>query len=301
MPLEMPTADEIDRAVEVLDRAMLVAGYLEHYEVGKTLVVIRNDFTKVIERFWETAGAPRGFLSRSVTRANANDGIYRAPGGLDFDWVDDVLDFLSQEVPHAQVETHPSTYCMRIRVSLPDRIVFIHAYAARCEVPTLRTSAVRLPQPTHVIRVSRETIARSGTRAKFYALLTRALGDTVTPMPHAKRPSPEVALSEEATGKPCPVCGHPMQVGRPGHPRARTIDHIYPRSKGGPRNAAANLWVICSLCNQRKGSRLPHEAPFPIPADRLRRLLAYFETSGRQKEAEHVRLALARSERSETQ
>lgn len=38
-----------------------------------------------------------------------------------------------------------------------------------------------------------------------------------------------------------------------------TIDHIVPRSRGGP-NTWTNTACACPRCNQRKGDRLPHEA-----------------------------------------
>lgn len=38
-----------------------------------------------------------------------------------------------------------------------------------------------------------------------------------------------------------------------------TIDHVYPKSKGGPRSWE-NLVLACMSCNQRKGNRTPQEA-----------------------------------------
>jgi len=41
--------------------------------------------------------------------------------------------------------------------------------------------------------------------------------------------------------------------------RARTVDHIRPRSRGGP-NTWSNLIAACSPCNTRKADRTPAEA-----------------------------------------
>ena len=38
------------------------------------------------------------------------------------------------------------------------------------------------------------------------------------------------------------------------------IDHLIPRSKGGPTNEE-NLWLCCSFCNEYKGSRIVAENP----------------------------------------
>jgi hypothetical protein len=38
-----------------------------------------------------------------------------------------------------------------------------------------------------------------------------------------------------------------------------TQDHIIPRSKGGSKKAQSNLQCMCTNCNQKKGSLLPHE------------------------------------------
>ncbi|GAA4217784.1 HNH endonuclease [Actinocatenispora rupis] len=47
----------------------------------------------------------------------------------------------------------------------------------------------------------------------------------------------------------CGYCGRP----------ASTVDHILPRSRGGP-NTWRNTVAACGPCNQRKGDRTPEEA-----------------------------------------
>ncbi len=51
----------------------------------------------------------------------------------------------------------------------------------------------------------------------------------------------------------CQYCG-----ATPGR-NALTIDHVVPRSRGGPKRWE-NLVAACARCNRRKGGRLPDEA-----------------------------------------
>lgn len=44
---------------------------------------------------------------------------------------------------------------------------------------------------------------------------------------------------------------------------ARTVDHIRPRSRGGP-NTWANLIAACGSCNTTKADRTPEEAGMPL-------------------------------------
>ncbi|QZS57566.1 HNH endonuclease [Rhodococcus opacus] len=52
----------------------------------------------------------------------------------------------------------------------------------------------------------------------------------------------------------CGYCAEPV---------ATTIDHVLPRSRGGP-NTWANLVACCVPCNQRKADRTPEEAGMPL-------------------------------------
>lgn len=57
---------------------------------------------------------------------------------------------------------------------------------------------------------------------------------------------------------------------------ARTVDHIRPRSRGGP-NTWSNLIAACGPCNTHKANRTPEEAGMPLlwepkaPNDRAKR------------------------------
>lgn len=54
--------------------------------------------------------------------------------------------------------------------------------------------------------------------------------------------------------------GHTCQYcGRVAHPRELNLDHVVPRSRGGPLSWE-NLVCSCRACNHRKGSRTPAEA-----------------------------------------
>jgi len=54
----------------------------------------------------------------------------------------------------------------------------------------------------------------------------------------------------------CQLCGYDFIKNN--FKRQPQIDHIYPRSKGGP-NDRTNLQLLCSSCNQKKDNYLPHE------------------------------------------
>src|SRR4051812_10584523 len=55
----------------------------------------------------------------------------------------------------------------------------------------------------------------------------------------------------------CQYCGEKRQAGE------LTLDHIFPRSRGG-ENSAVNIVTACVACNNRKGSRTPEEARMPL-------------------------------------
>ena len=50
----------------------------------------------------------------------------------------------------------------------------------------------------------------------------------------------------------CRYCGVEL------HQRRATLDHVIPRSRGGP-NAISNLRISCKFCNMAKAARLPEE------------------------------------------
>ena len=60
----------------------------------------------------------------------------------------------------------------------------------------------------------------------------------------------------------CQYCGNVFL------PEKLSLDHVTPRSKGGPKTWE-NIVTSCNKCNQKKGNRLPHEVgmiPLRIPA-----------------------------------
>ncbi len=52
----------------------------------------------------------------------------------------------------------------------------------------------------------------------------------------------------------CAYCGSAERL---------TIDHVLPKSRGGP-DTWENLVAACTLCNNRKGNRTPEEAGFTL-------------------------------------
>jgi len=56
-------------------------------------------------------------------------------------------------------------------------------------------------------------------------------------------------------GERCVYCGaqtHRLGKGLSRSPHLATLDHVLPRSKGGPLNAA-NLVLACQACNNQRG------------------------------------------------
>lgn len=55
----------------------------------------------------------------------------------------------------------------------------------------------------------------------------------------------------------CQYCGEKK------NPAELTLDHIFPRSRGGD-NSPVNIVAACLACNNRKGNRTPEEARMPL-------------------------------------
>jgi 5-methylcytosine-specific restriction endonuclease McrA len=67
------------------------------------------------------------------------------------------------------------------------------------------------------------------------------------------------AVIEKADGK-CQLCGSPVDLSLVSpHPLSASIDHIVPKSKGGPRNIQ-NCQLAHRQCNIDKGDKEPHES-----------------------------------------
>lgn len=75
-------------------------------------------------------------------------------------------------------------------------------------------------------------------------------------VPRAKRTVSRkgIILRDLAT---CQYCGSKSE------PRALTIDHVIPRSRGG-ESTWENLVAACFRCNNKKGNRTPQEAGMPM-------------------------------------
>ena len=102
-------------------------------------------------------------------------------------------------------------------------------------------------------------------------------GDRVLHTPRAAYPVPSVVRRREyinvrrrreATGMKrlriyirdkyrCQYCGERKTA------TDLTLDHIFPRSRGGD-NSPVNIVTACLQCNNRKGSRTPEEARMPL-------------------------------------
>ncbi|GGZ28314.1 HNH endonuclease [Echinicola pacifica] len=64
----------------------------------------------------------------------------------------------------------------------------------------------------------------------------------------------------------CQYCGSPKQL---------TIDHVVPRSKGGP-TTWTNLITACHRCNVQKGDKRPEEVGMLLSRKPFRPSLSYF-------------------------
>ena len=102
-------------------------------------------------------------------------------------------------------------------------------------------------------------------------------GSRVLRTPHAEFPVPSVIRRRtyinvrrrrEASGMKrlriymrdkfrCQYCGEKRT------PAELTLDHIFPRSRGGD-NTPVNIVAACLRCNNRKGNRTPEEARMPL-------------------------------------
>jgi 5-methylcytosine-specific restriction endonuclease McrA len=65
------------------------------------------------------------------------------------------------------------------------------------------------------------------------------------------RKTRRLLMAQARMGRGCAGCGSKEDL---------TLDHIVPRSKGGP-DGKANLRVLCRPCNEAKANRLPERPP----------------------------------------
>jgi 5-methylcytosine-specific restriction endonuclease McrA len=72
----------------------------------------------------------------------------------------------------------------------------------------------------------------------------------------------------------CALCGKPVDKSLPaGDPMCGEVDEIIPVSRGGSPYAMSNVQLAHRICNQRKGNRMPGDAPrtvaaLPLPLSR---------------------------------
>ena len=72
----------------------------------------------------------------------------------------------------------------------------------------------------------------------------------------SRRKAEKIAILRKRDGKRCWLCGEKMDFHGPRtSARAATLDHVIPRSLGGP-NADTNLRLAHRSCNNRRGDDL---------------------------------------------
>jgi len=83
--------------------------------------------------------------------------------------------------------------------------------------------------------------------------------DVIVLKEYAEQPRRRVSFSrrnlERRDRQTCQYCGKRVE--------ASTIDHVHPRSRGGP-TSWENCVLACSRCNHRKADRTPREAGMPL-------------------------------------
>ena len=78
-----------------------------------------------------------------------------------------------------------------------------------------------------------------------------------------KRSGRDQTLSPQVLGrlfdaaKRCPDCGRQLK------PANRSLDHVYPLSRGGP-HTLLNVRVVCISCNSKKHTAIPEQLPLAI-------------------------------------
>jgi 5-methylcytosine-specific restriction endonuclease McrA len=125
-------------------------------------------------------------------------------------------------------------------------------------------------RPLHAIRWQRAMVLDLLDRVdvlEYYDAVVRTSTDAF-PLPavvrhraFVQRGPRRVALTRgnllARDGCRCQYCGEAFAS------RELTIDHVLPRSKGGP-STWENLVIACGPCNRRKGDKTPAEAGMPL-------------------------------------
>lgn len=127
-------------------------------------------------------------------------------------------------------------------------------------------------RPTHAVRWQRAMVLDLLDRVdvlEYYDAVVKTAGDAF-PLPAVIRHRGQVRRGPKAValtrrnllardGHRCQYCGVVFV------PRELTIDHVFPRSRGGP-SSWENLVTACAPCNRAKGDRTPDEAKMPLVA-----------------------------------
>lgn len=142
---------------------------------------------------------------------------------------------------------------------IPARRAFVILYRERAEVidefdgqyasfgfpDWLKHSAARLAAPT-----PDELFVHTPNRAILVPKVIRLVRYEKLPRTEVKYNRKNVLARDDHH---CQYCGKRFPVSR------LSIDHVVPKSRGGP-SSWTNVVTACNDCNTRKGGRLPHEA-----------------------------------------
>jgi 5-methylcytosine-specific restriction endonuclease McrA len=128
-------------------------------------------------------------------------------------------------------------------------VLVLNATYEPINVCTVRRAVVLLlkEKAELVERSSRELHAESTTMAR--PVVIRLISYVRVPRDTHKRKITRRAVFAR-DGWTCQYCGARSNL---------TVDHVIPRSKGGP-SSWENIVASCAPCNRRKGDRLPQQA-----------------------------------------
>jgi len=110
-----------------------------------------------------------------------------------------------------------------------------------------------------LVLLDKADLIESRTNAVLRSPSTRLPWPTVVRLrSYARVPYKSIMLTRKNVlrrdGMTCQYCGDRDRL---------TVDHVYPRSRGG-QDTWENLVAACMSCNNRKGNRTPEEAQMPL-------------------------------------
>jgi 5-methylcytosine-specific restriction endonuclease McrA len=131
---------------------------------------------------------------------------------------------------------------------LAQHVLVLNATYEPLNVCSLRRACVLLlKEKAEVVEVHRRPLLTSSSTFPHPTVI-RLVSYVRVPAFYARRITRRAVFARD--GFRCQYCGNPGRL---------TVDHVLPRSRGGP-SSWENSVTSCAPCNLRKADRLPHEA-----------------------------------------